>query len=585
MSHNHEQDRFARIFRAQLLSAIPDATGGGHVPRRLIQFWDKEPPEDVARMLALSEAWAEEHKLDYVLYSEADARTFLADRHVDGKPLLDLFDRCFHPAMKADLFRLVYLHEYGGYYLDADNGTTDQALALFGLDRDTFFLDMGQRRVQNNFMAVAPGSLLIGNVLSAAAANILERASEDVGIGTLTGPYVFTVELAKLIEEGQYACYLVDYLRNLAIAPGPEVVLGRNLDYKKSDQNWQRAQAGPIAARLRNKLRTGKPSIADFRELCRISLKFGIDLEAVEDIAAANWDDWRLHTICIDLRSRVLIRLGRFDNAREALMNAYDRYVRPASVLKALSGLHMKPGMLDFAETLARQAVEKAPDDADAHAQLAAALKGRQKHAEAKAIVGWARQRFPQNPRLRMLEEGLADAASLDAEIAQMTAQLAAPNAAGRERFISVARTCLEYGLLLEAVEDLAATWWSHWHTGPMCVWLRARVLEKLGRTGEAKALLEEAYEKQLRSPNILIMLARLSLAAGNAAQADSLTSEAVAKAPGRVDGRVMRARALAAVGDAAEAAAARDYLRERHANHPLVVAFEQESAEGTGLA
>lgn len=585
MSHNQEQDRFARIFRDHLLSVIPDVTGGEHVPRRLIQFWDKEPPEDVARMLALSKAWAEKHQLDYVLYSEADARAYLADRHVDGKPLLDLFERCFHPAMKADLFRLVYLHEYGGYYLDADNGTTDEALALFGMDRDIFFLDFNQRRVQNNFMAVAPGSPLIGNALSAAATNILDRASEDVGIGTLTGPYVFTVELAKLFEEGEYACYLVDYLKNLRIAPGAEAVLGRNLDYKKSDQNWQRAQAGPIAARLRNKLWSGQPSIPDFRELCRISLKFGIELEAVEDIAAANWDKWRLHTVCIELRSRVLIRIGQYNKARNILMKAYERYVRPASVLKALSGLHMKPGMLDFAETLARQAVEKAPADADAHAQLAAVLKARQRLPEAKAIVTWARQRFPQNPRLRALAEGLEDAASQEAEIAGMKEQLAAPRAAGRERFISIAMTCLEYDLQLEAVEDLAATWWPDWHTGPMCVWLRARVLEKLGRLAEARTLLEEAYEKQLRSPNILIMLAQLSLAAGDATIADARASEAVEKAPGRVDGRVMRARTLAAVGDEAGALVARDYLQKRHANHPLVVAFEQELAEGTGQA
>ncbi|WP_286828969.1 MULTISPECIES: glycosyltransferase [Kordiimonas] len=576
MSRNQEQDSFARIFGAHLLADIPDVSSGGHVPRRLIQFWDKEPPQDVARMLSLSKAWADKHQLEYVLFSEADARAYLADRQVDGKSLLQLFDRCFHPAMKADLFRLVYLHEYGGYYLDADNGVTDDALALFGLDRDVFFIDFRQRRVQNNFMAVAPGSLLISKALSAAARNIEENASEDVGIGTLTGPYVFTVELAKLLQDGGYTCYLVDYLKNVKIAPGPEVVLGQNLDYKKSDQNWQRAQAGPIAARLRTKLTTEKPTIPDFRELCRISLKFGIELEALEDIAAANWAEWRHHSVCIELRSRVLIRLQRFDKAREILTDAYDRYIRPASLLKILSGISMKPERLEFAETLAWQAVEKAPADPDAQAQLAAVFRAGRKLGEAKAVVALARERFSQNARLRKLAEALEEADSLADEIAAMTKLLAAPETTGKARFRSIAKTCLYYGLHLEAVEQLADAWWPFWRDTPMCVWLRARILEKLGRVDDARTLLEEAYEKKLRAPNILIMLAQLALDAGEAGFADQLAGMAIAKASGRVDARVLRVKALAALGDTAGVDAVRGYLQEQHAGHPLVIELER---------
>lgn len=574
MSRNQEQDRFARVFRDYLLQDIPDVKDGGHVPKRLIQFWDKEPPEDVGRMLALSKAWADKHQIDYILYDEEGARRYLADRDIDGKPLLDLFDRCFHPAMKADLFRLVYLQEFGGYYLDADNGATDGALPLFDLDRDIFFLDYGQRRVQNNFMAVAPGSKLIGNVLSAAAINILEHASEDVGIGTLTGPYVFTTELAKLLQQGSYSCYLVDYLGNLKIAPGPEAVLGQNLSYKKSDQNWQRAQAGPIAARLRKNLTTGEPTIADYRELCRVSLKFGIELNAVEEIAAMHWEKWRRHSACIELRSRVLIRLGRLVEASDLLTEAYDRYMRSPWLLKALSGLNMKPGRLEFAETLARQAVEKAPEDPDVHAQLAAVLKARQHLAEAKAVANLARQQFPDSARLKKLSADLETAGSLEAEIADMIEHLAAPQTTGRDRFLSLSQTCLQYGLQLEAVERLAAAWWHDWQALPRCVWMRARVLEALSREREARDVLEAAYNDNCRAPNVLIMLARLMLEAGEPSLAHGVVSQAVAKVPGRVDAKILEMQVLDALDDNAGAQAVWQHLQSHHSQHPLVAAL-----------
>jgi mannosyltransferase OCH1-like enzyme len=53
-----------------------------------------------------------------LLFDDYQARQFISERF--GPPYLTAFDRCRHPAMRCDYFRLCYMFQHGGFYVDAD---------------------------------------------------------------------------------------------------------------------------------------------------------------------------------------------------------------------------------------------------------------------------------------------------------------------------------------------------------------------------------------------------------------------------------------------------------------------------------
>jgi mannosyltransferase OCH1-like enzyme len=85
----------------------------------IVQFWD-DPlrlPSDVRECL---DSWEPlvESGFTRVLFDDKSASRFIA--RVFGPTFVAAFDRCHHPAMRCDYFRLCYLQSYGGFYVDAD---------------------------------------------------------------------------------------------------------------------------------------------------------------------------------------------------------------------------------------------------------------------------------------------------------------------------------------------------------------------------------------------------------------------------------------------------------------------------------
>lgn len=90
-------------------------------PQRLIiQYWDdlSRLPRDVRECV---ETWSklEAQGFQRVLFDERQARAFIGQRL--GPRCERAFDRCYHPAMQADYFRLCYVFVEGGIYVDADD--------------------------------------------------------------------------------------------------------------------------------------------------------------------------------------------------------------------------------------------------------------------------------------------------------------------------------------------------------------------------------------------------------------------------------------------------------------------------------
>jgi tetratricopeptide (TPR) repeat protein len=161
------------------------------IPRRIAQFWDSEElPPDVER---LTRSWREQNPdMNYVRFSEPLARDYL--RRVDPEALR-AFDRARQPAMKADLFRLAYLHHDGGFYVDAD----DRCVApLSAIDWHKFSLVLYQEDLGstgNNFIAAAPRHPVIADALGQAAKAVNRGDVEMLWLST--GPGLLSRAMAQ----------------------------------------------------------------------------------------------------------------------------------------------------------------------------------------------------------------------------------------------------------------------------------------------------------------------------------------------------------------------------------------------------
>ncbi len=89
-------------------------------PKRIVQFWDDldRLPGDVGECI---ETWrkTEEQGVERVLFDRRQAGDFIRRRL--GAQHKRAYDKCYHPAMQSDYFRLCYVLVEGGCYIDADD--------------------------------------------------------------------------------------------------------------------------------------------------------------------------------------------------------------------------------------------------------------------------------------------------------------------------------------------------------------------------------------------------------------------------------------------------------------------------------
>ena len=119
--HHRQRSEFIRGLVQRPLSEAPinDRYKQGP-PKAIVQFWHDlgELPEDIAECVASWARWTTSG-FTHRLFDGRSAKAFIGDsldaRHKRA------FDRCYHPAMQADYFRLCYLVVEGGFYVDADD--------------------------------------------------------------------------------------------------------------------------------------------------------------------------------------------------------------------------------------------------------------------------------------------------------------------------------------------------------------------------------------------------------------------------------------------------------------------------------
>lgn len=230
-------------------------------PRTIVQFWHDfgQLPEDVNECIASWVRW-ETKGFRHRLFDERNAKAFIG-RSL-GKRHERAFERCYHPAMQADYFRLCYLLVEGGLYVDADD-------VCVSTDIDCLFED-GRLKAQplcydidsgamvspsvflradayasnwifyfnNNPLIAQRGHHVIENALSRAT-GLLEAAGQDVlpEIQTTTGPGNLSKSIFDLgtTQEGVGSDLMIlrDW-ESFAVSRWP-------LSYRNDARNWRRS--------------------------------------------------------------------------------------------------------------------------------------------------------------------------------------------------------------------------------------------------------------------------------------------------------------------------------------------------------
>lgn len=145
MNDSTEDDHRARSnFVRGCVQQLPDSDVASSVfpkkpPKRIVQFWNDldRLPGDVKVCL---ESWrkVEEQGFELVLFDERKAGEFIHRKL--GPRYKNAYDKCYHPAMQSDFFRLCYILVEGGCYVDADD-------VYHGHDIQHLFID-GRLKIQ-----------------------------------------------------------------------------------------------------------------------------------------------------------------------------------------------------------------------------------------------------------------------------------------------------------------------------------------------------------------------------------------------------------------------------------------------------
>jgi acetyltransferase-like isoleucine patch superfamily enzyme len=242
----------------------------GRIPRRVLQFWDRQPPQQIHKLLEHNRRLVQSAGAEYVFFDADAARAFIAAHAT--QEVLDAYDIAPHPAMKCDVFRLCHVWKEGGYYVDADLALRNRVEDMFDLRGDCVVFQWDSRDLTNccNWLFGArAGDPLLESALRETAASILNacRINPDAALKNIlsvSGPGIFTRSIAKgmrtLVENAcshqiRLNVQTVSFAHKL-IQLGP-AFLGEPLDYKLDGdtRHWSTAgegtaDDGPAAAPL-----------------------------------------------------------------------------------------------------------------------------------------------------------------------------------------------------------------------------------------------------------------------------------------------------------------------------------------------
>lgn len=216
------------------------AVEDSYIPHSIFQFWDSEEiPDDV---MAAMNSWREKNPdFNYIQFNDSSAKEFLT-QYFDPE-ILDMYEFCYHAAMKADFFRLAYLIVFGGFYIDADEFSGDSLDTLlkkfpgkssfFSVSPDNFFIN-------NRFIGATPQNpdiIRIFDHVISVISDSMHNSIDRPSIWNTTGPGAVSFVMAKaILIDRKLECGLLYH--HIAA----KYVKSGSFKYKKTESgNWMLA--------------------------------------------------------------------------------------------------------------------------------------------------------------------------------------------------------------------------------------------------------------------------------------------------------------------------------------------------------
>jgi mannosyltransferase OCH1-like enzyme len=224
-----------------------------------VQFWDDldRLPGDVVECI---ESWRkiEEQGVERLLFDKHQARNFISQKL--GSRYKQAYDKCYHPAMQSDYFRLCYILMEGGCYIDADDvyqGSPIQHLFSDGrLKLQPLCYDMATDKMvppplftepganalswifyfNNNPLIAASGHPIVERALAQATLNLEQDVANGLPeIQSTTGPGNLTKSIFDAVTENgeieRVLLVLCDW-ENIAKSSWA-------LSYRNDQRNWR----------------------------------------------------------------------------------------------------------------------------------------------------------------------------------------------------------------------------------------------------------------------------------------------------------------------------------------------------------
>lgn len=259
------RSKYVRKLLCRPVDGVAQPQRTATIPAVVIQYWHDGDgiPADVEACMS---SWKPLHNrgVSRRLFDDRSARALIADALT--KSHVVAFDRCHHPAMRCDYFRLCYLHCFGGLYVDADDRMLSDASRLFegaslkirplcydlssnemvaveDAIRDESRFDERIFYFNNNPLAAPAGHPVVSAALQRATEILLGGGTAIADIQSTTGPGNLTAcvvryDLTRPADErGLDVEILLDW-DEVAESVWP-------LSYRNDDRNWRNWRPTP----------------------------------------------------------------------------------------------------------------------------------------------------------------------------------------------------------------------------------------------------------------------------------------------------------------------------------------------------
>jgi hypothetical protein len=220
-------------------------------PRILHQFWDRNPPRQIQKLLTQCGKICAEAGVEHRVWEAASGAQLLADGFPDI--VCRAYDVAPHASMKSDILRMAILHRHGGVYLDADmalRAQTGPHLWLSFTDALLFKWNLPDRHNTPTWcMGFRAGHDLTWNALLHMSGRMVAAVAAD-GEGAIKralalGPGALTEAVGGWIAaHGAEGITILDVAEAYRMVQNGPEFLKAPLDYKTTALHWLVAGRG-----------------------------------------------------------------------------------------------------------------------------------------------------------------------------------------------------------------------------------------------------------------------------------------------------------------------------------------------------